>query len=176
LHTVVNCNLSTETDFYLKKIPAAHCIKETPFYLFTPELDTAGINRILADTAAYQLLIGKQLQGYLTGFIDLICFFEGKYYLIDYKTNALSDYGQANLLQAMREHNYGLQYWLYTLVLDQYLRQRLPDYDYTRHFGGVKYLFLRGMQIGKPGYAIFADFPDQHKLKQLAKLFFSGKK
>ena len=30
--------------------------------------------------------------------------------------------------------------------MHRYLRRRLPDYDYDRHFGGVYYLFLRGMR------------------------------
>jgi hypothetical protein len=40
----------------------------------------------------------------------------------------------------MREHNYGLQYWLYSVVLHQYLQTRLPDYLFAEHFGGVRYL------------------------------------
>ncbi len=45
----------------------------------------------------------------------------------------------------MRAHRYDLQYQLYSPALHRYLRHRLADYDYDRHFGGVIYLFLRGM-------------------------------
>lgn len=45
----------------------------------------------------------------------------------------------------MRAHRYDLQYQLYSTALHRYLRHRLADYDYDRHFGGVIYLFLRGM-------------------------------
>lgn len=55
----------------------------------------------------------------------------------------------------MAEHRYDLQYQLYTLALHRYLRHRLPDYDYRRHFGGVIYLFLRGVDAAHPGNGIF---------------------
>jgi exodeoxyribonuclease V beta subunit len=46
----------------------------------------------------------------------------------------------------MAREAYVLQYLIYTVALHRYLRLRLPDYDYERHFGGVFYLFLRGMR------------------------------
>jgi exodeoxyribonuclease V beta subunit len=49
-------------------------------------------------------------------------------------------------MKAMKEHHYTLQYLLYTLALHRYLKLRLSDYHYERHFGGIYYLFLRGMQ------------------------------
>jgi len=35
---------------------------------------------------------------------------------------------------------------LYLVALDRHLRDRLPDYDYDRHVGGVAYVFLRGIE------------------------------
>jgi exodeoxyribonuclease V beta subunit len=92
---------------------------------------------------------------------------------MDYKTNCLADYQPETILTAMREHNYGLQYWLYSVVLDAYLQQRLTAYNYQQHFGGVKYLFVRGMHPARPGYAVYADKPMQHKLKALANLLMN---
>lgn len=40
----------------------------------------------------------------------------------------------------MQAHRYDLQYQLYTTALHRYLRHRIADYDYDRHFGGVIYL------------------------------------
>jgi exodeoxyribonuclease V beta subunit len=34
---------------------------------------------------------------------------------------------------------------IYVTALSQYLKMRIPDYDYDRHFGGVFYIFLRGV-------------------------------
>jgi exodeoxyribonuclease V beta subunit len=136
------------------------------------EMDTHHINRILEGTPAFQPLTSKQMSGYLTGFIDLVCEYQGKFYVMDYKTNSLGDYRHRTLEQAMREHNYALQYWLYTVVLDRYLLQRLSTYEYTRHFGGIKYLFVRGMQEKQPGSGVYSDMPDQEKLRALATVFF----
>ncbi len=109
--------------------------------------------------------------GFLTGFIDLICERQGRYYVMDYKTNDLGDYSRHTMTDAMREHNYGLQYWLYTLVLHRYLQYRLPDYRYETHFGGVRYLFVRGMQPDSPLSGVFQDRPDLNKIEALAGLF-----
>jgi exodeoxyribonuclease V beta subunit len=90
------------------------------------------------------------VDGYIKGYIDLIFERDGRFYLADYKSNWLgnsyNDYHPQALSSAMTEHHYPLQYLLYTLALHRYLKQRLPGYDYERHFGGVYYLFLRGMQ------------------------------
>ncbi|VEI45150.1 exodeoxyribonuclease V subunit beta [Actinobacillus equuli] len=48
-----------------------------------------------------------------------------------------------------------MQYLLYTLALHRYLRVRLGEqYEYERDFGGVAYLFLRGMN-GTPNSGVF---------------------
>jgi exodeoxyribonuclease V beta subunit len=90
---------------------------------------------------------------------------------MDYKSNWLgdhaSDYGPQALEQAMVEHNYGLQYWLYTLVLHRYLQTAMADYDYATHFGGVMYLFVRGMEPTRPASGVYFDLPDQTTLERL---------
>jgi exodeoxyribonuclease V beta subunit len=89
------------------------------------------------------------LAGYLTGFIDMVFEHGGRWYLVDYKSNHLGsradDYAAARLSEEMAAHHYFLQYHLYVVALHRYLTLRLPGYDYERHFGGVYYLFLRGM-------------------------------
>ncbi|MET0049689.1 MAG: exodeoxyribonuclease V subunit beta [Candidatus Thiodiazotropha sp.] len=94
----------------------------------------------------------SSIDGYVKGFIDLIFESDGRFYLADYKSNWLGtdvqDYHPQALTRAMVDHHYTLQYVLYTLALHRYLKQRLPDYHYDRHFGGVFYLFLRGMHPG----------------------------
>jgi exodeoxyribonuclease V beta subunit len=149
----------------------SQCLKEMPFYLAMQEMNAQKINAILETSPAYQSLSSKTMSGYLTGFIDLICEYQGRYYVMDYKTNFLSDYDEANLTLAMREHNYGLQYWLYTVVLHRYLQNRLPNYDYETHFGGVRYLFLRGMLPDTPMSGVYQDRPDCQRVNQLLILF-----
>lgn len=172
LQNVVSVPLTADPDFCLKNLPDADCMKEMPFYLAMQAMDAAHLNQVLAGSPAFQPLSSRQMSGFLTGFIDLICLYQGKYYVMDYKTNALPDYEPETLLHAMREHNYGLQYWLYSLVLDQLLRQRLPEYDYAQHFGGVKYLFLRGMSVDAPSSGVFADLPQEAVIRRLGRVFF----
>ncbi|VDZ58559.1 Exodeoxyribonuclease V beta chain [Serratia odorifera] len=100
---------------------------------------------------------------------------QGKYYLLDYKSNWLGEdssaYTQPAMAQAMAEHRYDLQYQLYTLALHRYLRHRLADYDYQRHFGGVIYLFLRGVAAEHPGNGIFSCRPDGELVMGMDRLF-----
>ncbi|MEJ2687100.1 MAG: hypothetical protein P8124_07800 [Gammaproteobacteria bacterium] len=56
-----------------------------------------------------------------------------------------SAYGPGQLTAAMGQHGYSLQYLIYAVALHRYLRRRVSDYSYERCFGGVYYLFLRGM-------------------------------
>ncbi|MDO9103611.1 MAG: exodeoxyribonuclease V subunit beta [Methylovulum sp.] len=176
LRAVVTTPLSdTDPDFCLMNLPERQCLKEMPFYLALQAIDAGQINPILEGSPAYQPLSSKQMRGFLTGFVDLICAYQGRYYVMDYKTNSLPDYGEAGLLHAMRAHNYGLQYWLYTVVLHRYLQNRLPDYDYETHFGGVRYLFVRGMQPDVVMAGVFQDRPDYARVDSLAGLFYDDK-
>lgn len=172
IKTVVTTPLSEEVGFRLENLSEQHCIKEMPFYLNMKQMDVSHINLILSDCPAYQALSRKQMTGYLTGFIDLVCTYQGKFYVMDYKTNSLTDYTQPSLLSVMRQHNYGLQYWLYSLVVHKYLQLRMPNYEYDLHFGGVKYLFVRGMG-GKQCEGVFTDLPDRNKIIQLEDVFFN---
>ena len=102
--------------------------------------------------------------GYMKGFIDLVFEADGRYYLLDYKSNWLGrgveDYHPDALATAMADSAYYLQYLLYTLALHRYLRLRLPHYQYARDFGGVFYLFLRGMVPDRPHLGVYADRPE----------------
>lgn len=172
LEKVVKTPLSaTDPDFCLMNLADKQCLKEMPFYLAMQDMNAQHLNKVLQDTPAYQPLSSKALSGYLTGFIDLICEYDGRYYVMDYKTNFLADYEEANLTLAMLEHNYGLQYWLYTVVLHRYLQNRLPDYDYHQHFGGVRYLFVRGMMPDVPMSGVYHDKPELPRINALATLF-----
>ena len=107
-------------------------------------------------------------RGFMKGFMDLVFFHEGRFYLVDWKSNFLgaeiADYGAEGLNRAMADSFYILQYHLYTLATHLYLGARLPGYSYERHFGGVYYIFLRGLDpapagVGGREYGIFRDRP-----------------
>jgi exodeoxyribonuclease V beta subunit len=172
LHKTVTTPLAlNDPQFSLMNLPEAQCLKEMPFYLSLPSFNTQKINGILLGDPTFQPLSHKQMSGFLTGFIDLICEYGGRYYVMDYKTNSLPDYQTETLIQAMREHNYGLQYWLYCVVLHRYLTHRQPDYSFARHFGGVRYLFVRGMESDVATSGVFQDNPDLTTLEALTAVF-----
>ena len=89
------------------------------------------------------------IDGFLRGFVDLVVEHDGRWYVIDYKSNWLGpspeDYSREAVAAAMRASAYPLQYLLYLVALHRYLDLKLPGYDYERHVGGVFYLFVRGM-------------------------------
>jgi exodeoxyribonuclease V beta subunit len=106
------------------------------------------------------------LEGFLKGYIDLVFEHEGRFYVVDYKSNHLgdapTDYALPKLVEAMMEHDYFLQYHLYALAVHRWLEQRKRGYDYDAHFGGVLYLFARGMSPGHaPGTGVFRDRPSR---------------
>ena len=108
------------------------------------------------------------------GSIDLVFRHHGKYYLVDYKSNflgsTLADYNQEALKKEMLHSHYDWQYLIYTLALHRYLQSVVSDYDYARDFGGVFYLFLRGMN-GEPQSGVFYDRPSVELITELDGVF-----
>lgn len=98
------------------------------------------------------------LNGMLTGFADLILEWDGRFHVLDYKTNwlgaRLNDYRGASLDAAMAEHHYPLQALLYTVALHRYLRQRMDGYTAEQHLGDSRYLFVRALGL-EPGLGVW---------------------
>lgn len=117
-----------------------------------------------------------QLNGLLSGFIDLVFEHDGAWYTLDYKSNHLAEdsagYTAAAMADEMLHHRYDLQAALYLLALHRFLRARLPGYDPRRHIGGVIYPFLRG--VG-PDTGVFVARPDVAMLDALDALFAGGR-
>ncbi|NZA27739.1 exodeoxyribonuclease V subunit beta [Luteimonas sp. SJ-92] len=92
----------------------------------------------------------RRLEGLMTGLIDLTYLHEGRWYVLDYKSNRLPGYAPAQLEEAMAHSEYHLQALIYTLALHRWLRFRLGEgYDYDRDFGGARYLFCRGIDASR---------------------------
>jgi len=108
--------------------------------------------------------------GYLNGLIDLIFRANGKYYVLDWKSNKLGgsaeSFGEMEMEKEMLIHHYVLQYHFYVVATHRFLSSRMRDYSYERNFGGVYYLFVRGMQIGSPN-GIYFDLPNLENIKAL---------
>lgn len=116
------------------------------------------VQRFELPSVPRQPLCADTLNGMFKGFIDLVFEHEGRYYVVDYKSNWLgvdeASYTLGAMTSAVASHRYDLQYVLYILAMHRQLRLRLPDYDYDRHLGGALYLFLRapvtGAYLAKP--------------------------
>nr|MDJ0880143.1 PD-(D/E)XK nuclease family protein [Gammaproteobacteria bacterium] len=174
--------INTELDgFSLSDIKNDRKLTEMEFYLTSDSLDADKLNDLLIQQGYLQSerkFNFNVLKGYLKGFIDLIFEYQGQYYIADYKSNYLgseiNDYTPAHCTSAMHQHHYHLQYLIYTLALHRYLQQRLDDYDYTQHMGGIYYLFLRGMSTSNPGtekIGIYFDKPPAELIEQFDQLF-----
>jgi exodeoxyribonuclease V beta subunit len=113
----------------------------------------------------------REVAGMLRGFIDLVFCHQGKYYLLDWKSNHLGnrieEYGSEQLAREMEAKLYPLQYLLYTVALNRHLEGRDPTYRYEEQFGGVLYLFLRGLDGSSPGSGVFHDIPDPALVREL---------
>ncbi len=113
------------------------------------------------------------VHGFLRGFIDLVFSCDNRFYLVDWKSNHLGntvqDYRPNALTDAMIREYYLLQYHLYVVALDRYLAMRLPGYRYENHFGGVYYIFLRGVDPEAGArFGIFHDRPPKPLIESLA--------
>ncbi|NTU58677.1 MAG: exodeoxyribonuclease V subunit beta [Chlorobiaceae bacterium] len=112
------------------------------------------------------------VKGMLMGFMDMVFESGGRYWLLDWKSNHLGnsveEYRKEALRKAMVENLYPLQYLLYTVALDRYLSLRVPGYCYANHFGGVIYVFLRGVStaIGEET-GFFRDLPSEELIREL---------
>lgn len=140
----------------LAEVPADERRAEIEFQF---ALAPTAIDALLALLHAHGLLTARQgfgarrrLEGLMTGLIDLTYRHDGRWYVADYKSNRLPGYSPAQLTDAMAHSEYDLQALIYTLALHRWLRFRLGEaskdgggYDYARDFGGVRYLFCRGL-------------------------------
>jgi exodeoxyribonuclease V beta subunit len=117
--------------------------------------------------------------GFMKGYMDLVFHCRHRFYLVDWKSNDLGptidSYGQAALQDAMQQHFYILQYHLYVLALSQYLRMRHRGFRYASDFGGVFYLFIRGIDSRRgPEYGVYFDLPKPALINALGKVLIPG--
>ncbi|SDY20113.1 exodeoxyribonuclease V subunit beta [Lysobacter enzymogenes] len=145
-------------------------------------LDAAPVDALLAALHAHgqvreRRTFGsrRRLEGLMTGKIDLVYAYQGRYYVLDYKTNRLPGFDAAQVERAMAESEYDLQALIYTVALHRWLRFRLGEaYDYERDFGGVRYLFCRGLDAADPGAGVHAAKPPLALIEAMDAAFAGG--
>ena len=183
IQNVVSIPLPTDRHYFaLSTISSDNRINEMEFYFplhpFSPQTlqdifnEHAGIQISTGFPDRLERLVFSPASGFMKGYVDLVFFHGGRFFLIDWKSNYLGskidDYGKEALNTAMGEDYYILQYHLYVLALDLYLTQRLPGYHYSKDFGGVFYLFIRGIDTDRgPEFGIYSDRPSIEMINAL---------
>jgi exodeoxyribonuclease V beta subunit len=155
---------SSAGTFSLNKVGRDNRLSELEFDF---HLDEFGSEQLIDIFSTSPTPIGlkkfDELEGIMNGKIDLFFRHDGKYYILDWKSNFLGgkteDYSNEHLWRAMEENNYHLQYHIYIIALCKYLSLRVPGFSYEKDFGGVIYLFLRGVLKDRPE-GIFYHKPD----------------
>ncbi|MBR7782733.1 exodeoxyribonuclease V subunit beta [Undibacterium luofuense] len=136
------------------------CVPEMEFWFPADAFSVAELDSLSQQTVWPELarpaLADSAVKGMLRGFMDLVVEHDGRYWVMDYKSNALGSnddaYRESALQQAMLQHRYEVQGMLYLLALHRLLKLRLgEDYDPQQHLGGAVFYFLRG--VANPGTA-----------------------
>lgn len=149
-------------DFRLSDFTTKECLIEMEFHF---PVSSIGLRSLLGIIRVENFEDeDSSISGFMKGFIDLIFVRDGKYFILDYKSNflgdSLEDYNQDMLGEEVLHSNYDLQYHIYILALHRMLSKSIPDYSYDAHFGGVFYLFLRGVDPLTRGSGVYFDKPD----------------
>ncbi len=159
---------------------ADRCRAELEFWFEATHVDTLVLDRLVTaqtlDARPRPALLPDRINGMLKGFIDLVVEHDGRFYVVDYKSNWLGPDARAYTPEAMdasvRHSRYDLQYAIYTLALHRQLRARLPGYDYDYHMGGVLYLYLRG--VDAEGRGVHRERLPRPLIEAMDRLFAEG--
>ncbi|HNW81603.1 MAG TPA: UvrD-helicase domain-containing protein [bacterium] len=156
----------------LRKVKKDDIVTEMEFFYRTSNFNSREVMRTIGDMVA---IPENRFSGFIRGFMDLVFRLDGKYYLVDWKSNRLGDkiedYDRNSMTLEMKKHNYVLQYSLYLAALDAYLEKKDKNYKYERDFGGVYYFFIRGVTPSNNySTGIYKDVPEKKLLDGLKKI------
>lgn len=97
-------------------------------------------------------VLNKKLNNFCSGFVDLIFRYDGRYYILDWKSDKLNStfvsYAKADSIKKHVDDSYSIQRVLYSYCLINYLKQfyknEKEEEIFNKYFGGIYYIFLRG--------------------------------
>ena len=173
---------SDHTPFRLRDVPKSERLAELEFaYCFRSGFTTGELQKLLSDYVAERFGMVEWpgwnrtvSGGCLNGYIDLLFRHHGKYFILDWKSNRIggrsANFLPERLPEEMAKHFYFLQYMIYIVATVKFLRMRLGTFgesEYEMLFGGVFYLFLRGLSPEHPGRGVFYDKPPYELVRQL---------
>lgn len=197
LNNILNANLlpkSSKNDHLkLSDLTPDNCARELDYYLPCKDFKVKVLNKLCHEFYAKVVkdnnlshipdlpdLKKSNFKGFMKGSLDLVAKFTtkqgDKFFMIDYKSNYLGDsfgdYTQDSILKSIFEARYDVQILFYSLALYRFLKCTLHDFLYEKDFGGVMYLYLRGMNSNNtvsPGQ--FYVRPSEELIKRLSDLF-----
>jgi exodeoxyribonuclease V beta subunit len=159
----------------LRDLNTEHMWPEMEFNLEVSHVSATALDQLIQshvfEGTPRPALQARVMQGMLTGSMDLVLQHDGRYWVVDYKSNKLPSYDPFTLQDAVLHKRYEVQYVLYTLALHRLLKVRLPGYNYAQHMGGAVYMFLRG--IHAEGAGVHVQRPPQALIEALDALFAS---
>ena len=134
LDHVLNTNIPTQNPFKLSQVKPESKLVEMGFDYKINKFSTNQLQKLIPNL---NLARKGEIEGMMTGFIDLLFEHEGKFYILDWKSNylgnTLESYSSEMLEKAIQESNYHLQYLIYTVATKLYL-DRITSYNvcYTK--------------------------------------------
>jgi exodeoxyribonuclease V beta subunit len=152
LQTVLDTPLGPEGP-QLGALPASELRAEMEFNYVLDNADIGKLREVCVAHGEPNLvpIPSRRLAGLMNGKIDLVFRHDGRFHILDYKSNrlgpCLADYAPQALQQAMDAHHYRFQALLYAVAVDRYLAQRVADYARARHLGECYYLFIRAVGL-----------------------------
>jgi exodeoxyribonuclease V beta subunit len=174
LHTVCSTKLPG-LGFAFADLAKGRSRAEWAFWLPTGKVRPRDLASLFARTGnpgyaeRLRSMADSTMAGYFHGVIDLLCEQEGRYYVVDWKSNLLgatdADYTQERMQAELDANHYTLQYHLYLVAVHRLLRSRIEDYDYDRHMGGAAFVFLRGAHHATRG--VVFDRPARARIEAL---------
>ncbi|MGB5157784.1 exodeoxyribonuclease V subunit beta [Desulfobacterium sp. N47] len=180
---------SEEMTIKLSEVSMKQRVNEMEFYFPLKMITPQTIKKIFYDYGNIKInndypawienLSFSPSQGFMKGYIDMVFYAKNKVFFVDWKSNHLGNnyenYEKTSLIEEMDKESYILQYHLYLLALHQYMRLKYTDYNYNNSFGGVFYIFIRGVDdLSAPGSGIYYDMPDISLIDALGKAMVPG--
>jgi len=174
---------TTDGRFFLSKLTREERLHEIEFTFPLDSLTPDRLKKVFAHHAIFDSLEEfpqklarldfNPVKGLMRGYIDLIFRWQSRFYLLDWKSNYLGGnieaYAPDRLKDVMGREYYLLQCALYSVALHRYLRFRVPNYRYASHFGGVLYVFLRGVDSTRgAGFGVYQDCLPEGFIKELS--------
>ncbi|MGM0609301.1 MAG: hypothetical protein ACQESP_12905, partial [Candidatus Muiribacteriota bacterium] len=171
IKNILNAQLKSDNNtFNLKEISNNNKIAEKKFFVhkakqmgkdfFIDNIQSNSDNTILEKLKKSNLKLSfNEFRGFISGLADLIIKYENKYYIIDWKSSYLgekiNDYSYKKIEDNIIKRNYFIQYWIYSEALHKHLKNTIKNYSYQEHFGGVFYIYTRGVNPDYPENGIY---------------------